>query len=311
MMWFTGRADPDQRIHVLQNARRTSLYAILTVAATGLASPAATAGPTPEERPATPRPDVTARERGVDSRHGAPMGWHLRDGDDAATSEPAPAPANPFRADAAVPGMDVSGHTRDNHWSTWYGNGIRFAYIKASEGDYLLNTKFTQQWTGATEAGVVRGAYHFANPKVADGATQADYFIEHGGGWTPDGRTLPGVLDIEWNPYEGNDCYDKTPAELQQFVADFVGRYQQRTGTRPVIYTARSWWNQCLGSTPSWRSTPLWIAHWADTPGRMPDAWTGAEHTIWQNAAWDELGYDTDLFNGDMAALKAFATNGA
>lgn len=311
-MWFTDRADPNPRITVLQSARRTSLYAFLTVAVTGLTAPAATAESVAEDRREAPRPDAVARQHGVDARHGAPMGWRLRDGHDAAgPAAPQTAPADPFRAEAAVPGMDVSGHTVGNDWKTWHGNGIEFAYIKASEGDYLLNTKFAEQWTGATQEGVVRGSYHFANPKVTDGATQADYFIEHGGGWTPDDRTLPGALDIEWNPYEGNDCYDRTPAELQQFVADFVGRYQERTGTRPIIYTARSWWDQCMGSSPSWRSTPLWIAHWTDSPGPLPDAWKGVEHTIWQNAAWEELGYDTDLFNGDLTALKAFATNGA
>ncbi|WP_055627549.1 hypothetical protein [Streptomyces hirsutus] len=31
-------------------------------------------------------------------------------------------------------------------------------------------------------------------------AAQADCFADRGGAWPPDGRTPPGVLDIEWPP---------------------------------------------------------------------------------------------------------------
>ncbi len=44
---------------------------------------------------------------------------------------------------------------------------------------------------------MIRGAYRFATPDATSGAAQADYLVDHGGGWPRDGRTLPGVLDIE------------------------------------------------------------------------------------------------------------------
>lgn len=54
-----------------------------------------------------------------------------------------------------------------------------------------------QSCRGATNAGVIRGAYHFARPDISSGATQATYFTTNGGGWSADGITLPGALDIE------------------------------------------------------------------------------------------------------------------
>ncbi len=51
---------------------------------------------------------------------------------------------------------------------------------------------------------MIRGAYHFATPDTTSGAAQANYFVDHGGGWSRDGKTLPGALDIEWNPYGGH-----------------------------------------------------------------------------------------------------------
>ena len=44
-----------------------------------------------------------------------------------------------------------------------------------------ISPTFSSQYTGATDAGLIRGAYHFANPAGASGATQATYFLQHGG----------------------------------------------------------------------------------------------------------------------------------
>jgi GH25 family lysozyme M1 (1,4-beta-N-acetylmuramidase) len=57
--------------------------------------------------------------------------------------------------------------------------------------------QFSANYAGATNAGIIRGGYHFARPSASSGATQANYFLAHGGGWSADGRTLPGALDIE------------------------------------------------------------------------------------------------------------------
>jgi GH25 family lysozyme M1 (1,4-beta-N-acetylmuramidase) len=59
------------------------------------------------------------------------------------------------------------------------------------------SSTFSSQYDGATSAGIIRGGYHFAHPNLSSGATQAKFFVAHGGGWSGDGRTLPGALDIE------------------------------------------------------------------------------------------------------------------
>jgi GH25 family lysozyme M1 (1,4-beta-N-acetylmuramidase) len=57
--------------------------------------------------------------------------------------------------------------------------------------------KFSDNYIGATKVGLIRGAYHFGRPDTSSGAAQANFFVAHGGGWSRDGITLPGVLDIE------------------------------------------------------------------------------------------------------------------
>lgn len=98
---------------------------------------------------------------------------------------------------AAPHGIDVSAHQPGVNWNAVKANGIEFAYIKATEGTSYISPEFNKQYTSATNAGLIRGAYHFARPAASSGAAQANYFVSHGGGWSGDGSTLPGALDLE------------------------------------------------------------------------------------------------------------------
>ncbi|KAF8636215.1 hypothetical protein AX17_003701 [Amanita inopinata Kibby_2008] len=125
-------------------------------------------------------------------------------------------------------GIDVSSYQGNVNWSTVKANGLTFAYIKATEGTGYTNPYFSSQYTGATKAGFIRGGYHFARPDISTGATQANYFLAHGGGWSGDGITLPGALDIEYNPY-GAECYGKSASSMTSWVHDFSNTYHSHT----------------------------------------------------------------------------------
>lgn len=209
-----------------------------------------------------------------------------------------------------VSGIDISGHTAISDWAGWKDAGVNFLYTKATEGDYYKNPKFAEQYIGSYNNGILRGAYHFANPSQSTGAQQADYFLSNGGGWSADGKTLPGALDVEWNPY-GDACFGLTQDQMGQWITSFVTEYKSRTGVVPVIYTAPLWWNKCVGASyaPDANGVPLWTARPdTPTPGELPAGW--AKHMIWQNAWYDSKGYDTNIFNGTMTQLKAYASTG-
>src|SRR5207245_1204465 len=148
---------------------------------------------------------------------------------------------------ATVEGVDVSSHQGNVAWSTLWSSGVRFAYVKATEGTTYENPYFAQQYNGSYNVGMIRGSYHFALPDRSSGATQADYFVNHGGGWSGDGKTLPGALDIEWNPY-GATCYGYSQSGMVGWIKSFSDEYHARTSRWPVIYTATSWWSQCTGN---------------------------------------------------------------
>ncbi|MFF8608478.1 lysozyme [Streptomyces sp. NPDC015346] len=202
-------------------------------------------------------------------------------------------------------GVDVSSHQGNVAWSTLWNSGVKWAYVKATEGTYYKNTYFTQQYNGSYNVGMIRGSYHFATPDTATGAAQADYFVNNGGGWSGDGRTLPGALDMEWNPY-GATCYGKTQSGMVAWIRDFVNRYKYRTGRDPVIYTATSWWKQCTGNYSGFGATnPLWIARYATTVGELPAGWP--YYTMWQYTSSGPTVGDHNHFNGDLSRVQALA----
>ncbi|HEX6346217.1 lysozyme [Umezawaea sp.] len=205
--------------------------------------------------------------------------------------------------DGAVQGIDVSSHQGEVDWAAHWDEGNRFAYVKASEGTGYLNPWFDSQYTGAYAVGMIRGAYHFALPDRSDGATQAHYFIDNGGGWSADGQTLPGVLDIEYNPY-GDTCYGMAGSAMVDWILSFSDTYAARTGRWPVIYTSTHWWAQCTGNLGDFSSTnPLWVARYSDSVGELPYAWEF--YTIWQ---YTSTPLDQNVFNGSYDRLVALST---
>ncbi|MEU6934203.1 lysozyme [Streptomyces sp. NPDC046374] len=206
---------------------------------------------------------------------------------------------------AQTEGVDVSSHNGNVAWSTLWNSGVKWAYVKATEGTYYKNTYFTQQYNGSYNVGMIRGTYHFATPDTTTGAAQADYFVNNGGGWSGDGRTLPGALDIEWNPY-GATCYGKTQAGMVAWIKDFLDRYKYRTGRDAVIYTATSWWTQCTGNYGGFASAnPLWVARYASEVGTLPAGW--GYYTMWQYTSSGPTVGDHNHFNGDYSRVQALA----
>ncbi|WP_068922361.1 lysozyme [Planobispora rosea] len=227
-----------------------------------------------------------------------------------AASVAVPGPALAASAPTGLQGLDVSSYQPNVSWPSVYRAGGRFAYVKATESTTYRNPYFAAQYGGSRQAGLIRGAYHFALPHKSSGAAQAEYFVRNGGGWTADGWTLPGALDIEFNPYSSsnglNTCYGLSPAQMTAWIRDFSDRYLQLTGRRPTVYTNTHWWQTCTGGSAAFGDHPLWLARYSSSVGTLPSGWT--RHAIWQYASSGAFPGDQNLFNGTYEQLKQLAT---
>lgn len=222
--------------------------------------------------------------------------------------------AGTARAADTVEGIDVSHHQGPIDWGAVKGAGIGFAQMKATEGTTFQDPQFATNYADSAAAGIIRGAYHFAQPASSSGAEQADFFVDHGGGWTADGTTLPGMLDIEYNP-SGDTCYGLDAEAMVGWIGDFLTEYQKRTGRWAIIYSTTDWWTTCTGNYDGFAANdPLWIARYSDSPGTMPAGWS--TYTFWQYTSTGSVAgvsgnVDCDVFNGGPDQLLALANNTA
>ncbi|HIV58358.1 MAG TPA: lysozyme [Candidatus Stackebrandtia faecavium] len=214
-------------------------------------------------------------------------------------------------ADDSVRGIDVSGHQGNVDWGQVSDAGYDFAYVKATEGTDFKSDSFAQQYNGSYDAGMIRGAYHFALPNNSSGAAQAEHFAANGGGWSADDQTLPGVLDIETNPYSGDQCYGLSQGAMVDWIKDFSDTYHAKTKRYPVIYTTASWWSSCTGGSDAFAETnPVWTAHWGvdqpDVPAGFP-AWSFWQHTDSADVPGVDGPSDANVWNGSKERLVAMA----
>jgi GH25 family lysozyme M1 (1,4-beta-N-acetylmuramidase) len=204
-------------------------------------------------------------------------------------------------------GFDVSHWQGSVNWAAAYKSGARFAYMKATEGTTYKDPDFNANYTNSYYAGFVRGAYHFATPDTSGGKAQADYFVAHGGAWSKDGKTLPPMLDIEYNP-NGATCFGLSQAAMRSWITAFVNEVHAKTSRWATIYTTTSWWTTCTGKSTAYAANnPLFVARYASSVGALPAGWPF--YTFWQYADSGTFPGDQDYFNGSFDRLQHLANN--
>jgi lysozyme len=215
---------------------------------------------------------------------------------------------------ATVEGVDVSDFQGAINWASARGAGIRFAFVKATQGTYNTQSRFAANWSGMKNAGVIRGAYHFFDP-TQDGVAQANHFSSIVG--TLEAGDLPPMLDLEC-PDGDARCLgfsggsgSAPAATIRQRVNDWLNTVQSRTGKKPIIYTFGSYFSSNGISTSGLSTYPLYIAY--PTTGNcynFPAPWAVAN--FWQYSWTGSVAgisgqVDRDRFIGTLADLQAFA----
>jgi GH25 family lysozyme M1 (1,4-beta-N-acetylmuramidase) len=225
------------------------------------------------------------------------------------------AQADTAAAGTTVAGIDVASFQHPD--TTQYPNGApinwtdvaenyQFAAIKATEGNYYVNSFYASDAAQAVAAGMYVSAYHFANPNPANGTAtaQAEYAYTNAGDYTVGGQYLPLMLDIEYNPYpaDGNECYNLSPGQMITWISQFVTETQALTGAPPIIYTPTDWWNLCTSDSAAFSSDMLWTPSYSSgNPSTLPAGWTS--WSFWQYSSSGNVpgidvtnGVDLDTF---------------
>ena len=195
--------------------------------------------------------------------------------------------------------------------------GVSFVIIKASDGGIRGNTNalkwFPIDSAAARAAGLVLGAYHYAQPGILDRNTitdaklQAKRAVEQAQGAKL--GDLPLSLDLEEFP-----C-GWTIQRLAKWTTAFLAEAETLSGRTPIIYTNGVFIGRYkdAGATDLARY-PLWLARWSPKLGTNPN-----EERIWNNnwAIWQftsdgqisavpSATTDLNVFNGTQEQFQEF-----
>ena len=201
-----------------------------------------------------------------------------------------------------VPGIDVSKWQGSVNWPAVAGDGQKFAFIRVSDGLTYIDELYEANWQGARQAGLIVGAYQYFRPGQ-DAIQQADLLLQKMGPLVP--GVLPPVIDVE-------TADGLPPAQVAAKVGQWIDRVEGELGVRPIIYTGKYIWQSSVGSA-AWADYPLWIAQYGPVCPDLPVQW--ADWVFWQTSSTGKVAgvsgnVDTNLFNGDLAALQALADQG-
>lgn len=190
-----------------------------------------------------------------------------------------------------TPGIDVSYHQGTINWQKVQKAGIRFAFIRISDGLGTKDALFAQNWAGARRAHLRRGVYQYFRPDE-NAIAQADLVIA---AVLRDPGELPPVIDVEATG-------GKSPAQIERQVRAWVARIRAKLHVEPIIYTSPSFWTDSVGGADM-SSHPLWVAHYTNECPRVPAPWT--RWTFWQHSESGRVPgiqgpVDLDVFAGEL-----------
>jgi lysozyme len=186
-----------------------------------------------------------------------------------------------------VQGIDISKYQGDIDWGRVRDAGIRFAYLKVSEGGDHVDDRFYDNWEAAARAGVPRGAYHFMY-WCRTGAEQAVWFTQ---AVPQDASQLPPVLDLEWN-HTSPTCPKKVPRDdALAKIRKMLEIMELHTGKKPVIYTDINFHRDILEG--EFRDYDFWLRSVAAEPA---DRYSYRPWKFWQYTATGRVpGIDGDV----------------
>jgi lysozyme len=163
--------------------------------------------------------------------------------------------ANPSAEIYTIRGIDISAHNGDIEFEKLPTQGIKFAYIKATEGADFRDRNFVKNTVGLSRVAIPTGAYHFFRFNT-DGEMQAYNFLKalHRRQFQ-----LPPVIDVEEWTNDASLPTAQVMRELRAMLSVMVG-----AGYNPIIYTNKDGYDRFVKDRLD--QVPLWICSFTDPP---------------------------------------------
>jgi len=182
-------------------------------------------------------------------------------------------------------GIDVSHWNGNVRWGKVDTTEVSFVWAKISQGRDFVDKAAKRNLEGCRENGLAVGGYHFPSPQIGqsnskDPEIEVKHFLKTYGGHIPSGDMIP-VLDLEAG-VKGD------PDHNRQWALEWLQIFENETGLRPLVYTAKWYVNSYLRrNIGDLKDYKLWVADYTKPykeGGRNePDSTCGwDEWSVWQ-----------------------------
>ncbi|WP_294345754.1 LysM peptidoglycan-binding domain-containing protein [uncultured Clostridium sp.] len=159
-------------------------------------------------------------------------------------------------------GIDISNWQGVVDFAKVKQSGIQVVYMKATEGDYYLDSYLNSNYNAAKAQGLLVGFYHFFRPSTESNAkAQALYFVNALKGKKTDCRL---ALDLEVSGGLNRN-------ELTNLAKVFLEEVKRLTNKEVVVYTYSNFAKTNINA--SLNKYPLWIAEYGVTTPQNNGVW--------------------------------------
>ena len=124
-------------------------------------------------------------------------------------------------------GIDISSYNGNINYSMLKASGIKYVYIKATEGVNFVDNKFRENADKAQASGLYFGFYHFMSEKTSPTQQAIDFYNTIKGYK----YTLIPCLDIETNNLGRN------ATQISDRCIEFLNKFKELSGIDCIIYT--------------------------------------------------------------------------
>lgn len=202
-----------------------------------------------------------------------------------------------MRKKRRMEGIDVSHWEGDINFREVKDAGIRFVYIKSSEGDSLIDPDFERNYREARKARLKIGFYHYVTARTTEEAKrEARHFAEVIRGKKYHGRP---VMDFE-------SFGNLTRERINEISLTFLQELREATGKNVAIYSDASNAENTFDARLS--VYPLWIAQYGVSHPDMQNhwrRWSGWQYTDSGRVNGIHGTVDRDYFTEDMLVSRS------
>ena len=161
-------------------------------------------------------------------------------------------------------GLDISHHQESINWSTLAEkNKPNFIIFKATEGTFLIDSRYSEYYDHAKKLDIVVGSYHFFSYRTPAKTQAENYFkvAKHN-----KGDMIP-ILDVEYRRHM------PSKAVIIKEIKVFCNAVYKKYKVKPILYCNHNYYYKYLAN--DFKDYKFWIADYQKTPR--------VEWVLWQH----------------------------